>query len=201
VPFLVSQHGFTTRQAAADGSAMLIAWSLGAMAYGALSERMGQRKASDGRSLARARPLGRGARSCRRSRRRALVALLLALAFAGGGFVSSSPSPRSRLPAPRRTVSGIANMGVMMGGMLMQPWVGFMLDRHWSGRMRGGVRVYDLAASQWGFASIFAWGVASLALHRVRARDALPPACLDVGSDCGGGRCAASTQTYRRQQA
>ena len=31
------------------------------------------------------------------------------------------------------TVSGIANMGVMLGGMFMQPLVGFVLDRHWSG--------------------------------------------------------------------
>src|SRR4030095_11111645 len=40
VPFLVSQHAFTTREAAMSTSAMLIAWSLGAIAYGEISERV-----------------------------------------------------------------------------------------------------------------------------------------------------------------
>ena len=62
------------------------------------------------------------------------------------------------------TAAGIANMGVMLGGMLMQPLVGFMLDRHWDGAMAGGARVYSFAAFQWGFALMLAWGVVSLVL-------------------------------------
>jgi hypothetical protein len=55
-------------------------------------------------------------------------------------------------------------MGVMLGGMLMQPLVGLMLDRHWSGRVVAGERVYDFAAYQAGFAMMLAWGLLSLCL-------------------------------------
>jgi predicted MFS family arabinose efflux permease len=165
VPFLVSQHGFTTRQAAATCSAMLVAWSLGAMAYGAISERLRKRKAPMAASLVLALSLWAAVLFIPSPSAASVVTILLALAFAGGGFVLIFAFAKESVPGRLGgTVSGIANMGVMMGGMLMQPWVGFMLDRHWSGRMEGGVRVYDLSAYQWGFASIFAWGFASLLL-------------------------------------
>jgi MFS family permease len=62
------------------------------------------------------------------------------------------------------TVSGIANMGVMIGGMVMQPLVGVVLDWRWSGRVVDGVRAYDYAAWQSGFALMLAWGAVSLVL-------------------------------------
>ena len=94
-----------------------------------------------------------------------LVVLLIAVALVGGVFVLTFPFAKESVP-PRLggTVSGIANMGVMLGGMLMQPLVGLMLDRHWSGRIVDGERVYDFAAYQAGFTMMLAWGVLSLAL-------------------------------------
>jgi hypothetical protein len=62
------------------------------------------------------------------------------------------------------TASGIANMGVMLGGLVMQPLVGYMLDRQWSGAMSNGVRAYDFAAYRDGFALFLAWGALSLVL-------------------------------------
>ena len=53
-------------------------------------------------------------------------------------------------------------MGTMMGVMFLQPAVGWMLDRHWSGAVANGVRLYDAAAWQAGFTLVFAWVVASL---------------------------------------
>ena len=44
VPWLVTVHGFTTREAATTASAMLIVWSFASMAYGPISERIGRRK-------------------------------------------------------------------------------------------------------------------------------------------------------------
>jgi predicted MFS family arabinose efflux permease len=165
VPFLVSQHGLSARQAAAACSAMLIAWSLGAIAYGMISERTGRRKAPMAASLVLALALWAVILFAPALSAMSVAALLLALAFAGGGFVLIFAFAKESVPPHLGgTASGIANMGVMLGGMVMQPWVGFMLDRHWGGRMEGGMRVHDLAAYQWGFASIFAWGLLSLAL-------------------------------------
>jgi hypothetical protein len=52
----------------------------------------------------------------------------------------------------------------MMGAMILQPAVGWMLDRHWQGSLAGAVRVYDLAAYQAGFALMLGWVALSLVL-------------------------------------
>ena len=102
--------------------------------------------------------------------RAALVAVLMACAFAAGAAMLSFPLAKESVP-PRLagTVSGIANMGMMLGGMLMQPLVGVVLDRYWKGAMLNGARVYDLEAYQRGFALMLAWAaVALVALAFVR---------------------------------
>jgi hypothetical protein len=48
-------------------------------------------------------------------------------------------------------------MGVMMGPMLLQPLVGWMLDLKWEGQTADGLRLYSLSAFQWGFSLMIAW--------------------------------------------
>jgi hypothetical protein len=55
-------------------------------------------------------------------------------------------------------------MGVMMGPMLMQPAVGWMLDHQWQGSVRDGVRIYSREAYQVGFSMILVWIVLSVIL-------------------------------------
>ena len=56
-------------------------------------------------------------------------------------------------------------MGVMTGGMVMQPLAGWVLDRNWSGALTaGGARFYELGAFQQAFSLVFVWGAVSLAL-------------------------------------
>ena len=62
------------------------------------------------------------------------------------------------------TASGFCNMGPLLGGMLLQPAVGWILDRHWLGSTAGGARIYDAAAYQAGFSLIFGAIVLSLLL-------------------------------------
>jgi predicted MFS family arabinose efflux permease len=165
VPFLVSNYGFTTREAAALTSAMLIAWALGGIAYGPISQRAGRRKAVWMAGLLATLVPWSLVVFIPGHSRAALIALLIATALAGGVFVLTFPFAKESVPARLGgTVSGIANMGVMLGGMLMQPLVGFMLDRHWNGRVADGVRVYEFSAYQAGFVLMLAWGVISLAL-------------------------------------
>lgn len=165
VPFLVSQYAFSTREAAALASAMLIVWALGGIAYGPLTQRVGRRKPVFIAGLAATLLLWSVVVFVPGLSRAALVTLLIAVALAGGVFVLTFPFAKESVP-PRLggTVSGIANMGVMLGGMVMQPAVGFMLDRRWSGRVVDGARAYDFAAYQAGFMLMLAWGVLSLGL-------------------------------------
>jgi mannitol-specific phosphotransferase system IIBC component len=62
------------------------------------------------------------------------------------------------------TAGGIANMGNMLGGMIMQPAVGWVLDRRWTGTLAEGVRVYDFGAYRAGFTLMLVWLAAALVL-------------------------------------
>ena len=52
----------------------------------------------------------------------------------------------------------------MIGGMVMQPLVGLVLDRHWAGVMANGARWYDFDAFRAAFSAMLAWCAISLVL-------------------------------------
>ena len=165
VPFLVTQYGFTQREAALTCSAMLVAWALACVAFGPLSERMGRRKPIYAGGLATLLVLWAVIVFTPGLSRAVLIALLLAVSIASGTFILTFALAKESVPAHLAgTASGIANMGVMLGGMFMQPLVGYVLDLNWRGRMEHGVRVYDFDAYRWAFSLMLAWGAASLAM-------------------------------------
>ncbi|HNN07985.1 MAG TPA: MFS transporter [Azospira sp.] len=164
VPYLKQVHGLDTKTAAAITSTLLVSWALGGPILGALSERMGRRKplyvittviALIGWGIVIYLPLPIWA----------LVGVLIVSGFACGnliiGFAFAKESVPSRLMG---TASGVCNMGPLMGGMFLQPGVGWILDRHWLGSTAGGARIYDAAAYQAGFSLIFGAIVLSLLL-------------------------------------
>jgi nitrate/nitrite transporter NarK len=165
VPFVIAHYGFSAREAATIASAMLVTWSLASVGFGPLSERIGRRKPLYAAGLVVAMALWSVVVFVPALPRGVLVALLLAVCAAAGAFIINFPFAKESVPARLGgTVSGIANMGVMVGGMVMQPLVGFVLDSHWTGAMANGARAYDFAAYQAGFAWVLAWGVLSLVL-------------------------------------
>jgi sugar phosphate permease len=165
VPFLVSQYGFSTRDAALTASAMLVAWAIGSVFFGPLSERLRRRKPVMASTLAVVLALWSIVTFVPGLPRIALVALLIAASLAGGGFILVFAFAKESVPLQvAGTASGIANMGTMLGGMVMQPVVGIILDRQWRGTMRDGVRLYDFDAYQAAFATMLVWGVVALAL-------------------------------------
>lgn len=46
------------------------------------------------------------------------------------------------------TASGLTNMGIIFGGVVLQPFVGLLLDKCWDGRMINTVPVYSIQAYQ-----------------------------------------------------
>jgi MFS family permease len=60
------------------------------------------------------------------------------------------------------TTSALVNVGNMLGPMLLQPGIGWLLDR--SGPARGALRVYGVEAFQSAFLLIVAWSVLSCLL-------------------------------------
>lgn len=165
VPFLVTNYDLSTVQAASLPSLLLVSWALAGPVLGALSDRMRRRKPVYvlGTALAAAGwavvflvpglPLA------------LLVALLVATGIVSACVMVGFAIVKESVPvALAGTATGVANMGNMLGGMIMPPLVGWLLDRNWSGALAEGVRVYDFAAYRAGFSPMLAWLALSLLL-------------------------------------
>jgi MFS family permease len=155
VPWLRQVHGLDAKSAAAITSVMLVSWGLGGPLLGSWSERMGRRKplyvATAAIVLA-----GWAAVAFLPLPLWAVVTVLMPLGFASGNMIIGFAWVKESVPLRLTgTAAGFANMGPLMGGMLLQPGVGWVLDRHWSGTLSGGARLYDAAAWQAGFALLF----------------------------------------------
>jgi nitrate/nitrite transporter NarK len=165
VPFLVTHYGLTPARAAALNSAILIAWAIGGPLCGGLSDRMGLRKPLyvicnailviawgiiifiPGLPL----PL--------------LTGLVLLAGLASGGMIIGFAFIKESVPSNLGgTASGILNMGVMTGPMIMQPAVGWILDLKWQGAVIDGSKIYSFSAYRCGFALMLSWAVLSAVL-------------------------------------
>lgn len=164
VPWLRQIHGLGPQAAAAVTSVLLVAWALGGPVLGSWTERMGRRKplylASGAVALAGwagviflAPPLW------------LMIVLLAVTGFASGNIIIGFAWAKESLPLRLMgTASGVVNMGPLLGGVLLQPGVGWMLDRGWGGTLERGVRLYDAATWQSGFGLLFATVALALAL-------------------------------------
>ncbi len=165
VPYLVTHHELSTSRAAVVTSAVLVALALAGPIFGWLSDRWGKRKplfiigcamtltAFTIAFFATALPLT------------ALVIVLLIAGFSSGSMILTFAFAKESVPGRLSgTVSGVINMGVMIGPMVLQPAVGWMLDRQWQGQTQAGVRIYGLDAYQAGFSMMLAWIALALIL-------------------------------------
>ncbi len=160
VPYLTTHYGMSTADAAGMCSVMLVAWAVGGPVFGGLSDRIGRRKplyvlgciiltaAWAVILLVPALPMP------------LLWALMLLAGFASGSMILGFAFGRESVP-PRLsgTVAGVINMGVMLGPMVLQPAVGWMLDRHWAGELVAGARTYGVEAYRAGFALMLGWAL------------------------------------------
>jgi MFS family permease len=160
VPFFTTLHGIPTAASSAITSTLLICYAVGATLLGVLSDRIGLRKPViyTGSLVALLAwipmlffsgiPLW------------LLVSLAILVCLAAGcvtvgfAFVKESVPPRFA-----GTATGIYNMGSILGTMILQPAIGWLLDLNWQGALVGNVRIYDLAAYRSGFVLIIAFNV------------------------------------------
>ncbi len=164
VPWLRQVHGLDPKAAAAVTSTLLVAWALGGPLLGSWSQRLGRRKplyliagavAAAGwlAVIFLAPPLW------------LMVVLLAITGFASGNIIIGFAWAKESLPMRLMgTASGVVNMGPLMGGMLLQPGVGWLLDRGWGGELAAGVRIYTAATWQASFALLFVAVVIALAM-------------------------------------
>ncbi len=164
-PFLKARFAIPSTTAAAVCSVMIVCWAVSSPICGHLSDRFGKRKpiylagccvsAAGWVTMfyATALPLA------------AFTGVAAITSVACGAVVLGFASGKESVP-PRflGTITGAVNIGNMTGPALLQPAIGWMLDRQWSGEMANGIRVYQTGAFQTAFLLIVAWSVLSCVL-------------------------------------
>jgi sugar phosphate permease len=93
-----------------------------------------------------------------------IVLLLVGGFFSGCIIISFAFAKESVHPHLAGTISGITNMGVILGATLLQPAIGWVLDRFWTGDTMDGVRIYGIAAYQAGFSLLIGWSMLAFIL-------------------------------------
>lgn len=165
VPYLISHHQLSPAKAATLTSCLLIGWAMGGPVFGWLSDRLGKRKPLYilGSTVT---AFGWGCILFMDSLSFFPMAMVLwVTGFFSGCMIISFAFAMESVPVNLSgTVSGLINMGVMMGPMLLQPVVGKLLDTQWTGGMVNGARVYSLEAYEYGFLPMMGWVVLSVAL-------------------------------------
>jgi nitrate/nitrite transporter NarK len=165
VPYLTTHYGFSTARAASLTSLLMVCWASASPAFGWLSDRLGRRKplmilgqitAGLGWAFILFAP---------RLSPALLTILTAATGLCSASFIICWSLAKESVPVHLAgTISGVINMGIMLGATVLQPAVGWMLDRRWEGAVREGVRIYSLSAYQAGFGLMMGWILLSLLL-------------------------------------
>lgn len=152
VPYFTTHYHLTPVKSAAITSTLLIAWALGGPILGALSERMGRRKPLYFCALCIAL-ISWAFILFTQSYSLCFIVILLGLVgFASGAIIIGFAFVKESVPPSLAgTVTGVCNMGMEMGPMILQPAIGWMLDRSWDGGLDHGIRIYDINAYQLAF--------------------------------------------------
>ncbi len=165
VPYLISRYGLTHAKSAAITSLLLVTWGLGGPVLGGLSDRLRRRK---GLYLAGSIVSSAGWISLIYLPNLpvwAFTSIVAVVGFASGAMVTCFAFAKESVPPSLAgTVSGVCNMGVMLGPMILQPLIGWALDKNWTGLTENGIRVYERGSYDWAFGLMIAWSVLGLAL-------------------------------------
>ena len=161
VPYLTTHYGLTPVKSASLISALLIACALGAPVLGALSEKTGRRKPIYCYALCISLIGWMLILFLQNSPLWLLIVLFSIVGFAASAIVIGMAFVKESVPlALAGTVSGISNMGMEMGPLILQPAIGLVLDSKWDGLLENGIRIYGLNAYHMAFGIII--GLSSL---------------------------------------
>jgi MFS family permease len=165
VPYLGTRYGLSATEASSLTTSLLVGWALASPFFGRLSDRIGRRKPLliAGHALALA---GWAVIFfCSGLSIAALSAVMVATGVCSANFIICFAQAKESVPARLAgTISGVINMGIMLGPTVMQPVVGWMLDSRWEGDMVAGARIYRSGAYQFGFSLILVWVALSFIL-------------------------------------
>ena len=155
VPYLTQIYGMERSQAAGFTSTMLLAWAIGGPFLGAISDRFKRRKLPYLLTNVCATVLW-GMFLFVEIPQPLLYPLFAAMGFFSGGLIVGFAFAReANHPAVAGTVGGVVNMSILGFAALLQPLLGFILDRHWDGTLLGGTPSYSAEAYFFAFLWLF----------------------------------------------
>jgi nitrate/nitrite transporter NarK len=165
VPYLRTRYDLPTTTAAAVCSVMIVCWAASSPVCGYLSDKIGRRKPIyvAGAVIALVGwavlfyvpgiPLA------------GFIPIASVTSVACGAVILGFAFAKESVPVQfLGTISGAINVGNMIGPTLLQPAIGVILDRQWSGAMAGGLRVYSTQEFGVAFALIVAWAALTCVL-------------------------------------
>jgi|GEM_PF-1363082 len=83
--------------------------------------------------------------------------------FVTGYTITLASTKEANSPALSGIATGVVNTGTFLGGAILQPLVGGIMDYGWQGQLAAsGARLYSLVNYQAGFAAISAFLILSL---------------------------------------
>lgn len=165
VPFLTTHYGLSTAKASAMNTALLVAWAAGGPFFGWLSDRTGRRKITYIFGFTVALICWFIILFSARLPLPLLTVVMLIGGFFSGCMIIGFAYGKESVPVHLSgTVSGVLNMGTMTGPMVLQPAVGWILDRNWSGQTLDGIHIYGLSAYRSGFTLMIGWAALSYLL-------------------------------------
>ncbi|HCV21574.1 MAG TPA: MFS transporter [Gammaproteobacteria bacterium] len=164
MPFLTDIYQLTPVAAASVCSGMMLCWAFSGPLFGMASEKLRRRRVpyAAGNFVALLAwalvvlvpdlPVW------------VLVSALMLAGLSSGGMILGFAQAKESVPLRLAgTVSGLVNMGVMCGPMLLQPLVGWVLDWFWQGNVGAdGLRVYLFESYRIGFLMLLLWLVVSV---------------------------------------
>lgn len=170
VPFLTTIFDISARTATGFTSLMMVGFAVGSLIFGAWSDHSGRKT-----------PLMVGtvlvtigflilASGVTLSSFWGTNLVLWCIGIAAGSMVVSFAFGKDLVGGQRTaTITALVNLSVTLGAIGLQPLFGRILDWQWSGLLVDGVRRYDSAAFQWGFAATALWLIITvIALAGVR---------------------------------
>ena len=147
VPYLSTHYQMTPVKSAALISILLIGCALGGPILGVLSERIGRRKPIIFLALCLSLFAWVPILYMKNIPTGLIMILFIIIGFSSSAIVIGMAFVKESVPSAfAGTVSGISNMGMEMGPMLLQPAIGCILDLKWDGSIVNGIRTYDLNA-------------------------------------------------------
>ena len=165
IPYLTTHYELTPIKSASLISAFLISCALGAPILGALSEKTGRRKPIYFFALCISLLGWIPILYLNHIPVWLLIGLFSLVGFAASAIVIGMAFVKESVPlALAGTVSGISNMGMEMGPMMLQPTIGAILDMRWNGVLENGIRIYNLNAYHMAFAAIIGLSILGVLL-------------------------------------